>query len=106
MKKFTAMLFSFGSYWPWVYQAAIFTLAFLWPLESVHPAEFFCSSGDVTCLIASINDANGMSGDHTINLEPGIYTLYAVDNTIDGPNGLPSIRLLFGSKRLQEILPR
>jgi hypothetical protein len=60
--------------------------------EVVHAAEFFCSSGNVTCLIASINDANGMPGEHIINLEPGIYTLQIVDNITDGPNGLPSIR--------------
>ena len=30
--------------------------------------------------------------DHTINLEPGIYTLQMVDNMTDGANGLPSIR--------------
>jgi hypothetical protein len=71
-------------------------------LEPVHAADFSCplivptgsamAIGDVSCLIAKINDANGMPGNHTINLEPGIYTLQMVDNTTDGPNGLPSIR--------------
>ena len=35
---------------------------------------------------------------HTINLEPGIYTLQTVDNMTDGPNGLPSIK---GSIQIQ-----
>jgi len=60
-------------------------------LESVDAADFSCSSGNVTCLIASINDANGMPGEHVINLEPGIYTVQAEDNATDGANGLPSI---------------
>jgi hypothetical protein len=55
-------------------------------------AEFFCSSGNVTCLIGAINDANKRAGKHIINLEPGPYTLQAVDNATDGPNGLPSIK--------------
>ena len=57
----------------------------------LHAAKFHCSSGDVTCLIAAINTANEKSGQHTINLEPGIYTLQITDNDTDGPNGLPSI---------------
>lgn len=40
-----------------------------------HAAEFFCSAGNVTCLIASINEANGLPGEHAITLEPGVYTL-------------------------------
>ena len=58
-------------------------------------AEFFCLSGDVTCLIDSINEANGMPGeDHIIKLEPGIFTLRTVNNTtlLGGENGLPSTR--------------
>ena len=61
----------------------------LWAIKTVHAAEFFCS--DVTCLIASINAANALSGEHTIFLEPGTYTLTTVDNNTDDPNGLPSI---------------
>ena len=61
----------------------------LWATQVVHAAEFFCSN--VTCLIASINQANGLPGEHTIFLEPGTYTLTAVDNVTDNPNGLPSI---------------
>jgi hypothetical protein len=67
-------------------------LLILGTLEFVDAADFFCPSGNVNCLIASINNANGMPGDHVINLEPGIYTLQMVDNMTDGPNGLPSIR--------------
>ena len=59
------------------------TLLALWAIEPVHAAEFFCPSGDVTCLIAAINNANGMPGAHVINLEPGSYTLQVVDNISD-----------------------
>src|SRR5262249_25030179 len=55
-------------------------------------AEFSCLSGDVACLIAAINTANTNGQANTITLEAGTYTLTAVDNTNDGPNGLPSIR--------------
>src|SRR5262245_16063308 len=60
-------------------------------LESIHAAEFFCSSGNVTCLIAAINAANQNGQQNTINLEEGTYTLTMADNETDGPNGLPSI---------------
>jgi hypothetical protein len=56
-------------------------------LRGAHGAEFFCPSGN-----AAINEANARPGKHIINLEPGIYTLQMLDNMIDGPNGLPSIR--------------
>src|SRR5262252_5039511 len=57
------------------------------PLRAAH---FTCTSGDVTCLIAAINKANGKK--NTINLEPGTYTLTAIDNGIDSDsNGLPVI---------------
>jgi hypothetical protein len=68
------------------------TVFILGALEPVSAANFFCSSGNVTCLIAAINDANGMPGIHVINLDPGIYTIQMVDNMTDGPNGLPSIK--------------
>lgn len=61
-------------------------------VERIYAAEYSCTSGDVTCLIAAINEANGIPGEHTISLEPGKYTLQAADNNIDGSNGLPSIR--------------
>ena len=67
-------------------------------LESLHAAEFFCPSGNVTCLIAAINQANQNGQENTINLEVGTYTIRAIDNNIvgpegllEGPNGLPSI---------------
>jgi hypothetical protein len=54
-------------------------------------AVFQCGAGDVACLIAAINDANVNGEENTITLAAGTYTLTAVDNDTDGPNGLPSI---------------
>lgn len=55
--------------------------------------EFDCAAGDVRCLIQAINAANADTRNRdTINLAAGTYTLTAVDNTTDGPNGLPSIK--------------
>lgn len=55
--------------------------------------QFDCATGDVQCLIQAINAANADTRNHdTINLAAGTYTLTAVNNTTDGPNGLPSIR--------------
>ncbi|HKB39511.1 MAG TPA: hypothetical protein VKD72_23950, partial [Gemmataceae bacterium] len=42
-------------------------------------------------LIADINAANAQGGKNTINLTSTTYTLTAVDNTTDGPTGLPVI---------------
>ena len=58
----------------------IFSLTWARIVES---AVFNCSSGDVACLIAAINEANGMPGEHIINLAPGTYTV--------GFEGLPWI---------------
>ncbi len=92
MKKLALMaLNAWLSYLPVCLQAATSLVFVLGVLEPVRAAEFFCASGNVTCLIAAINNANGRPGDHVISLEPGIYTLQAVDNTTDGANGLPSI---------------
>jgi hypothetical protein len=55
----------------------------------MYAAEYSCTSGDVTCLIASINTANETAGENIITLEPGNYTLQAIDNDA---NGLPLIR--------------
>ena len=63
-------------------------------LQPAHAADFFCLSGDVNCLIDSINNANGMTGKHIINLEPGLYSVQ-IDNA---PIGLPPIS---GSIRIQ-----
>jgi hypothetical protein len=63
-------------------------------LERVYAAEFFCPSGDVTCLVAAINQANQNGQDNTINLEAGEYTLTSVDNRDEfsgSANGLPII---------------
>ena len=74
-------------------KSAILIAALLVPLTRIDAAEFFCSSGDVTCLIAAINEANGIPGEHVINLEPGSYTLQTVDNgAFVLRNGLPVIR--------------
>jgi hypothetical protein len=89
-------------------QLMVSIVLILGTLESAHSAEFFCSSGNVTCLVAAINEANGIPGEHVINLEPGSYTLQAIDNNDPpsipcgigcfGANGLPVIS---GSIRIQ-----
>ena len=58
-----------------------------------YAAVFDIPSGNVTALIAAINAANANGEDNTINLEPGTYTLTAIDNgAIDSnSNGLPVI---------------
>jgi hypothetical protein len=67
----------------------------LWAIEAVHAAEFFCSSGDVSCLIAKINRANQNGEENTINLAAGTYTLTSIDNSSgfgnNIRNGLPRI---------------
>jgi hypothetical protein len=50
-----------------------------------------CGAGDVACLINAIHTANANGEANTITLAAGTYTLTDVDNTTDGPNGLPSI---------------
>jgi len=57
----------------------------------VRAKTFHCSAGDVQCLIAAIKEANTNGTTNRIRLEAGTYTLTAVDNDMDGPNGLPSI---------------
>jgi len=58
---------------------------------------FFCSAGDVGCLIESIERANKRRGADIIILQAGTYTLTAINNTADAGenvptgNGLPSI---------------
>jgi hypothetical protein len=76
----------------------ILTIITVWAVKALHAGEFFCTSGNVTCLIAAINEANGTPGEHVINLEPGSYTLQTVDNPSLGGNGLPVIT---GSIRIQ-----
>ena len=60
-------------------------------VRSGDAAVFDCASGDVACLIAAINTANTNGQVNTIRLEAGIFIVRAVDNDIDGSNGLPSI---------------
>jgi hypothetical protein len=60
--------------------------------SAVQARTFQCRAGNVACLIASMNQANVQRGQsHEIRLEAGVYTLLAVNNSTDGPNGLPSI---------------
>jgi hypothetical protein len=62
------------------------------PVPVAHAATFNIADGDVTALINAINTANGNAEADTINLAAGgTYTLTAVDNDTDGPNGLSSI---------------
>jgi hypothetical protein len=60
-------------------------------VPSAQTAVFACAAGDVACLIAAIHAANATGEADTITLAAGIYSLTAVDNDIDGPNGLPSM---------------
>jgi hypothetical protein len=66
-------------------------LSLLGLARPVHAAEFSCAAGDVACLIEAIHVANANGEANTITLEAGTYTLTAVDNDTDGPNGLPSV---------------
>ena len=56
-----------------------------------HGVEVPCAAGDVACLIDAIDQANATGAATTITLEAGTYTLTGVNNTTDGPNGLPSV---------------
>jgi hypothetical protein len=57
----------------------------------VQAKTFRCRAGDVQCLIDAINAANANGQTNTIRLAAGTYLLTTVDNTTEGPNGLPSI---------------
>ena len=61
------------------------------PPRPARAATFTVPSGDVRALIAAIKQANTTTEPDTIVLQPGTYTLRAVDNDTNGPNGLPSI---------------
>jgi hypothetical protein len=71
------------------YGVLLLSLVSLAPLSQA--ADFACASGDVACLIDAINQANANGEANTITLEADTYTLTAVDNDTEGPNGLPSI---------------
>lgn len=57
----------------------------------VNAAIFNIPSGNVNELINAINEANSNGEDDIIDLQSGTYSLTAVNNDHDGPNGLPSI---------------
>jgi hypothetical protein len=81
------------SWWgmPWsVVVSAAIGLALAIP-QPAQAKTFYCSAGDVSCLIAAINEANAKGKKNTIRLEAGTYPLTTVDNTTDGANSLPSI---------------
>jgi hypothetical protein len=65
----------------------------------LYGAEFFCPSGDVTCLIAAINEANSTSEEDIINLQAGTYTLVVGIATGDGATGLPSVTSKYHHQR-------
>jgi hypothetical protein len=72
----------------------VYIILILGLLESIHAAEFFCPSGNVTCLIAAIKESNQNGQKNTINLEAGTYTLTTADNGDEfrnNANGLPLI---------------
>src|SRR6266404_348719 len=74
---------------PWLRVAALVVYAL-----APHPVQaktFHCGAGDVSCLVAAINEANAnRQKKNTIRLEAGTYTLTAIDNTTaEEPNGLP-----------------
>ena len=63
---------------------AMFLIFLLFQVTRIDAAEFFCPSGNVTCLIAAMNEANEIPGEHVISLEPGSYILQTVDNVSFG----------------------
>lgn len=71
----------------------VFTCILFAPVleRPVYAAVFNIASSDVAGLINAINTANSNGQENTINMAAGTYTLVAVDNNTDGPNGLPSI---------------
>jgi hypothetical protein len=72
-------------------------------------ADFSCGNGDAACLITAINMANANGDANTITLKAGTYTLTAVDNNTDGPNGLPAITSVLtikGTRAATTILER
>ncbi len=70
----------------------LLTIVGHYTIRPVQAASFNIACNDVTDLIAAINTANGNGQADTITLAQNCtYTLTAVDNTTDGPAGLPII---------------
>ncbi len=60
--------------------------------RDAYPAIFNIANGDVAALKSAIIAANANGEADTINLAPvGSYTLTAIDNSVNGANGLPVI---------------
>lgn len=59
--------------------------------HQVQARVFTCAAGDAVCLTNAIDVANGNGKKNTIRLAAGSYTLQAINNDTNGPNGLPSI---------------
>jgi hypothetical protein len=77
---------------PWRLAAVIALGLTLANSSAVQAKTFHCSAGDVPCLIAAINTANGNGQTNTIHLEAGTYTLTESNNgTLGDFNGLPVI---------------
>lgn len=77
---------------PWRLAAVIALGLTLAHSSAVQAKIFHCSAGDVPCLIAAINTANGNGQTNTIHLEAGTYTITEINNgTLGDFNGLPVI---------------
>jgi hypothetical protein len=73
-------------------RCALLVLSFCLSVRAspVSAAVFNIAPGDVAGLVAALHAANGTGAHDVINIS-GTYELTTVDNTTDGPNGLPSI---------------
>jgi hypothetical protein len=71
--------------------------------SSGQAADFTCGAGDAACLVTAIRTANTLTEPSTIRLAAGIYTLSAIDNETNGPNGLPSVSKTVS---IQDLAPR
>ncbi|MFQ3632235.1 choice-of-anchor D domain-containing protein [Roseiflexus sp.] len=77
-----------------LFALVLFTSVWLTPVPSIQAATFSIPCGDVSALISAITIANSNNQPDTINLAANCtYTLIGVDNTDDGPTGLPVIRV-------------
>lgn len=70
----------------------LFTVALIIPQQEVQAQTTTSVPCSVADLLTAISTANSTSGDDILNLSTDcIYALTAVDNTTNGPNGLPVI---------------